>query len=88
MLSGTDEVLGATGTLVGISWVTVEWNDHRVTVLLLTCYWLSPDFLNQARAWFLEITFTPRVCVCCVCVCVCVCACACIHPRGHKKLMV
>ena len=28
-------------------------------------------FLNQAHAWFLEITFVPPKCVC-VCVCVCV----------------
>ena len=34
----------------------------------------SNIFLNQACAWFLEITFIPPKYVCaCVCVCVCVC---------------
>ena len=33
-------------------------------------------FLNQARAWFLEIAFVREVGVC-VCICVSVC------PRGH-----
>ena len=52
------------------------------------------DFLNQARAWFLEITFmSPKyvcvyMCVCvCVCtrayVCVCVRACVCPPLRPH-----
>ena len=38
------------------------------------------DFLNQARAWFLEITFMSPKYVCVyMCVCVCVCVCACVH---------
>ena len=46
-------------------------------------------FLNQAHAWFLEITFVCDIgiCVCvCACVraCVCVCVCVCVHPRGCK----
>ena len=41
-------------------------------------------FLNQARAWFLEITFM-RTSVCmrvCVCVCVCICVSA---PQAIKN---
>ena len=37
--------------------------------------------LNQARAWFLEITFM-RTSVC-VRVCVCVCVCLCVRPPGY-----
>ena len=47
-------------------------------------------FLNQVRAWFLEIAFVREVSVCmCVHVCVCVCArarvCVCVRPLGYKK---
>ena len=69
-----------------------------ITGIPLTCMsqFFSLAFFNQARAWFLIITFIPskyvciRVCVC-VCVrvwvcvrvrvCVCVCVCVCMPPR-------
>ena len=51
----------------------------------------SSGFLNQARAWFLEIAFVREVgirgCVCaCVCVCVCVWACVrvCVRSQAMK----
>ena len=48
------------------------------------------QFLNQARAWFLEITFVREVSMRVVCVCVCVCVCvracvrACVRPQAIK----
>ena len=38
-------------------------------------------FLNQARAWFLEIAFVREVSMR---VCVCVDVCVCVRPRGHE----
>ena len=37
------------------------------------------EFLNQARAWFLEIAFVREVSMR-----VCVDVCVCVRPRGHK----
>ena len=51
---------------------------------------LNIIFLNQARAWFLEIV-SVRTSVCvfaCVCVCVCVCVCMCVCARGMTPLEI
>ena len=39
----------------------------------------TATFLNQARAWFLEIAFVREVSMR-----VCVCVCVCVRPRGHE----
>ena len=55
--------------------------SSKVGPMLLSVWFYNPNlawamhcFLNQARAWFLDITFVwTSVCVCVACVCVCVC---------------
>ena len=50
------------------------YNADRVIVIIL-----FPYFLNQARAWFLEITFVRTS------VCVRACVCVCVRPRAIKN---
>ena len=59
--------------------------NGQIHVSTLFCHLLTVEnFLNQVRAWFLEITFiSPK----CVCVYVRACMRVCVHPRGHKKLV-
>ena len=40
----------------------------------------QPILLNQARSWFLEITFVRLL----VCMCVYVLVYVCVRPRGHE----
>ena len=54
--------------------LTTQLNMLSETQVILRILNHEAVFLNQACAWFLEITFTTLVCAfVCVCLCVCVC---------------
>ena len=60
VLSGTDEVLGVSGTLMTIAWVAVEW---KVAVPLLTCFRSSSDFfpINEVARFQLTGNVIPAL---------------------------
>ena len=52
-----------------------RYASMRLVAKIIVSFMDYCTFLNQACAWFLEITFTARVYAC---------VCVCVHPRGYK----
>ena len=70
-------------TLLIINGIIIMNQDSAVRIGIANALEFH-TFLNQARAWFLEIAFVREVGMR---VCVDVCVCVCVRPRGHEKLV-
>ena len=73
---------GILGSLCELHYITIDDAIQKIVQLGQGLLNQARVGLRPARAWFLRMSFCPRM-YACVFVCVCVCVCVCVRPRGY-----